>query len=66
MSIESSGLLDDNQNHGSSEESDKNERIEETVEKESTVVGNKTCRIEKGMKRGRGRERQREKNKINV
>ena len=52
MSIESCGLLDDEQDQGDGEESDKNEWIEETVEKESVVVGNKTYRIERG--RGEG------------
>ena len=46
MSIESFALLDNDQNHDGCEEREKNEWIEETVEKESIVVRNNTCRIE--------------------
>lgn len=54
MSIESFALLDDDQDHGGREEREKNEWIEETVEKESIVVRNKTCRIEETKKEGEG------------
>ena len=45
MSIKSFALLDDDQNQDGCDEREKNEWIEETVEKESIVVRNKTCRV---------------------
>jgi hypothetical protein len=57
MSIELFGWLNDKEDQGGGEEKEENEWIEETVEKESTVVRNKTYKVEGERERKRESER---------